>query len=305
MDDQDGGVTIGSVQVTVINLAPIVRVSANQSTIDEAEGSLITVVAIDTGDQGDLEFSFGCTGDGVFEFGPQAGSTHTCFFPDDPLGTPDIFTVVVKVEDDGGAITIGSTPVTVNNLPPVIVSVTTFPSVIPSTGGGTSDITVNAFDPASDDALDLLYSFDCNGDGDFDDPGDFKDQGSTDPDATCTFTSGDIGANVVKVRVLDQDGGIATGDTLVVVGTPAPPTDLSPDRESADPDATFEWLPDKLGKYYDIQISTSDQLNSSADFVHLVRDIRDILHIGGSGDKQSLTLSSTGLRRPLLLAHPG
>ena len=281
----DGGETTGDVTVTVNNVAPqILSVIATPPTVNEAGVSLITINATDVpADVPDLLYSFDCDDNGTFEVGPQAPSTADCPFPDD-----SIHTVVVKVDDGDGGVTTGSANVNVNNLNPIITDVSAGPRVIPSTSGGTSLITIVATD-VSADTPDLLYSFDCTGDGDFDDPGDFKDQGHPDNDATCTFTGADIGANFVLVRVLDQDGGVATGGVLVVVvGTPAAPIIISPDRESADPDASFTWLPDVLGKYYDLQIT------SGANFTAALT-IWDILHIGSSGDPQTRTLSVLGV----------
>ena len=278
--DQDGGVTTGSVQVTVNNVAPIVRVSANPSTIAEGGTSRITVVAIDTGDQGDLLYSFDCLGDGSFNIVDQKASTGDCDYPDDPLGTPDIFTVFVKVDDQEGGVRIGTADVTVNNLPPTISSVVANPQLIESTGGAPSTITITATDVAAD-TQDLLYSFDCDGNGVFE-----LTQGHPDNDAVCDFTGATLGPHTVNVKVDDQDGGFDTDFVIVVVGLVQTPVIRVPHTASASTNPTFIWDPDTLANFYVLQIATSD------DFSSQVRDIRDFAHSGGPGARQVRTLLS-------------
>ncbi len=215
VDDQDGGVTTGSTTVTVNNVAPTINsVVPFPATIDENESSNIRVVATDPAGLNDpLLYSFDCDNDNVFEVLPQSGDNTDCDFLDD-----SDHPVNVKVDDQDGGVTIGSATVIVNNVAPTINSIDPDPPIIDE--GQTSTITVTASDQGPNDVL--LYSIDCNGDGDFDDPssGDIKDD-AFDTFAICKFPDDSI--HKVNVKVDDQDGGITNGFTIVTVNN-VPPT---------------------------------------------------------------------------------
>ena len=123
---------------------------------------------------------------------------------------PATFTFQLLVNDGQASNNLGldTVFVSVNNVDPVLVSVTASPSELPSTGGA-SVITVVATDVAG--AADpLTYSFDCSGDNTFE----IK---TGDRFATCTFTGANTGDNVVNVHVDDGDGGIASSSVTVRV----------------------------------------------------------------------------------------
>ena len=116
----------------------------------------------------------------------------------------------VKVLDKDGGSKTGDVTVTLKNVAPTISSVTADPSQLTSTGGN-SVITVVASDPAG--ASDpLQYSFDCDGNNSFEV---VPQAGNA---TTCTFAGGDPPVRKVNVKVDDGDGGVITGDTLVIVG---------------------------------------------------------------------------------------
>ena len=209
--DSSGATGSATHSITILNVAPsIISVSAVPTTVNEGNTSIISVAATDqgTGDIPDLRYRFDCNGDGGFEVGQQASNSTNCIFPDGP----DSVTVVAEVNDQDGGITTGSVPVTVNNVPPNIISVVASPAVLPSSGG-TSTITVTASDVAAD--LPLVYFFDCNGDN-------ILEIGpqTGNNSATCAFTEADLGTNTVNVKVVDKDGGVATDSAIVTVQPP-------------------------------------------------------------------------------------
>ena len=157
------------------------------------------------------------------------------------------YLVTLRVEDDNGGKGTANHPIDIRNVAPEILSVDADPGDLPAEGG-ISNITVDATDVPGD-VDDLLYSFDCNGNGSFGDAGDAANQ--VDNQHDCTFTAADIGSNTVN----DQDGGVADGFTIVNVG-------VSPDQWNAllfvegdidgnplqgGPDLDFGINPDALG----------------------------------------------------------
>ena len=144
VQDRDGGVTTGSVAVTVNNVAPtITSVVADPSVLPSSGGtSTVTVNATDpgTGDIPDLLYSIDCTGDGDFvdvasgDVANQVGNSSTCPFP--AVLTTIVHTVKVKVDDQDGGITTGSTTVTVDAVPPAPPAL-----ISPEDGARTNDTT--------------------------------------------------------------------------------------------------------------------------------------------------------------------
>ena len=77
------------------------------------------------------------------------------------------------------------------------------------------------------DIPDLQYSFDCDGDGNFEVG---PQAGST---TTCTFPGGKETV-LVGVQVDDQDGGVAQGSVTVTVAVNKPPTADAGDDQTVD-----------------------------------------------------------------------
>ena len=72
----------------------------------------------------------------------------------------------------------------------------------------------NVFDPSSaDTSAGLLFSFDVNGDGDFDDPEDVLDSS----DSWLELTGLDAGVYEILARVEDKDGGYTEYWTTLTV----------------------------------------------------------------------------------------
>ncbi len=224
-----GGLTAtDSVVVTVTNVAPtITNVAADPSPLDEGQTASVAVSATDVpADVADFLYSFDCDGDGVREVEPQAGSSTTCSFPDGPATV----TVAVQVDDQDGGISAGNVSVTVNNLVPIVTSV----SADPTSGNEPliSTITVLATDVAAD-VTKLQYSFDCDADGNF-------EIGPQDtPVAVCTYPDGPAEVTT-GVLVDDQDGGVASGDAAVTVDN-VDPTVQPIDDQTADEGDTVDF----------------------------------------------------------------
>ena len=92
----------------------------------------------------------------------------------------------------------------------------------PITEGGSATITVLASDPAGT-ADPLAYEFDCDGDGTYE----IVAQPST--VAACEFA--DDGARQVNAQVMDDDGGMAAGNTIVEVQNASPIVALGDDAQ--------------------------------------------------------------------------
>ena len=146
------------------------------------------------------------------------GSTGDFATGDHTYADNGAYTVKLTVTDSQSTSDAATSPITIHNVPPTIISVIAAPAQLPSVGGS-STITVNATDASPADRPGLRYSFDCNGDGDFNDApsGDAGNQISN--STTCTFPAANPGRrNIVGVKVTDKDGGVSTGSTNVDVG---------------------------------------------------------------------------------------
>jgi hypothetical protein len=181
------------------NVNPSISSVANSGPIDEGSSATISVVASDV-PADTLSYSFDCDNDVMYEVGSQAGNSTSCTFDDNGS-----YTVNVKVEDEDGGVSTGSTVVTVNNLAPTA----TFNVPAVTTLGGSFNLSlVSPFDPSSvDTTAGFQYAFDC-GTG-------FGVYGLSNT-ATCTapLTAGSLS---VSGRIKDKDGGVTTYTGSVLV----------------------------------------------------------------------------------------
>lgn len=286
VDDGDGGVTTGSVNITVNNLPPTGTISASPATINE--GGTASIIANFTDPAGTLDplkYSFDCDGNGLFtdagDVADKTTNSHPCTFLDD-----SDHIVNVRVDDGDGGIANANTKVTVNNVAPV-VTVTADPSILPKSGDST--ITATATDVAADEAAGFTYSFDCNGNGVFTDPGDKGPQSTN--SATCFFrVPEDQGTKTVNVRVVDKDAGAGNGSVIVNVGSPDAPTLIFPIKDTPvllRP--VFQWKGDDLSSFYDIEVAKGGFPTATP------RTISDIPHSGAADDLQSKQIPTPAL----------
>src|SRR6185312_3129127 len=119
-------------------------------------------------------------------------------------------TVTISGDDGQGGTSTTSFALVVNNVAPTIVNVSNNGPVIV---GNPATVTVTATDPAGANDP-LTYSFDCDNNGTFE----IGPQAGN--SASCTFAT--AGNHTVNVRVADDDGGVATGSTVVTVVFPPP-----------------------------------------------------------------------------------
>jgi hypothetical protein len=196
VSDGDGGSATDSTVVTVNNVAPSISSVTNDGPVDEGGSVKITVSASDAFDS--LTYAFDCNNDGTFS-AQQASNEFMC-----TMGNDGAKTVAVKAYDDDTS-TSSSTVVTVNNVAPVVSSVT---NNGPINEGGSATITVNATDFDT-----LNYAFDCNNDGTYE----VAPQASS--SHSCSF--GNDGSYTVRAKAIDDH--TSTSDTTsVTVNNVAP-----------------------------------------------------------------------------------
>ncbi len=205
--DKDGGESEYTASVTIDNVAPTAIFTAS-SPVDEGGSSSLSLTSPFDPSSADTSagftYAFDC-GDGSGYGTPSSTSTATCTMQDNPSQV-----VKGKIIDKDGGFTEYMATVTVNNLPPTIISVT---NDGPIDEGSSSTVTVSATDPAgSNDPL--SYEFDCDNDLIYE----VGPQAGN--SASCSF--GDNGSFQVNVRVTDGDGGEDADSTTVTVNNVAP-----------------------------------------------------------------------------------
>ena len=167
-----------------------------------------------------LSYHFDCDGNGTFEVGPQAASSHDCAFADN--GT---FTVNVRVTDgDGGADT-GSDTVQVANVAPAV----TAPANQAGSEGTGSSFSLGSFtDPGDDDPWEVTVDW---GDGSTDTVFTEASPGAI---AAKSHTFADDGTFTVTVTVDEDNGaGVHGTATFQVVVANVPPEVTAPADQSA------------------------------------------------------------------------
>ena len=195
-DDADGGTASGSTTVTVTNAPPSISSVTNDGPQGETQLVTFGVVASDPGGVADpLSYSW--------DFGD--GTTGSGVAPTHPYADDGIYTATVTVSDDESASVSATTEVTVTNLPPVVLTVT---SDSPRDEASVVTFSATASDPAG--GLDpITWSWDF-GDG----------TSGTGPAPTTIYA--DDGVYTVVATASDGDGGTATGSTTVTVNNVAP-----------------------------------------------------------------------------------
>jgi len=209
--DPEGLCDSATVNITVdpVNDAPEIVINNPQVTVDE--GDLATnngLVSDVDGDNVTVTASVGAVSQSNSGWSWSLQTTD---------GPGDSQMVTITADDGNSGLTSADFDLIVTNLAPTVNAVT---NSGPISEGGSATITVNASDPAGANDP-LSYAFDCNNDNTFEigpQPGN---------SASCPF--GDNGTFTVNVRISDDDGGVATGSTQVIVENVAPMVDAGAD----------------------------------------------------------------------------
>ena len=217
VSDARGLSTIATISLVVTNVAPTVALGDD---VTIGPNGIFNRPAINFVDPG-ATTPFAATVDWGDEAGPQPIALAGRFFDlAHDFGAPGMYTVTVQVCDASNACGTDSLVITVSdvplpNLPPrARVSA---PSQTQIGRAVTFDASAS-FDP---DGLSLVYAWDTDGDGSFDDGA----------DASVTVTPTRAGSIEVVVLVTDVDGAPATASAVVqvVVSDPPPSSPSSPE----------------------------------------------------------------------------
>ena len=192
--DDDGGVGTGTIDVTILNVAPTVEAGADQVA---DEGNIVSF----SGSYFDPGFLDTHTFDWDFGDGNIATGTLT---PYHIYGDNGIYTVTLTVTDDDGGVGTDTLEVTVNNVAPTVEA---------------------GVDLEVDEGAELVFA------GSFFDPGfldthtfnwDFGDGNFADGSLTPSHAYADNGVYTVTLTVTDDDGGVGVDTLTVTVYNVAP-----------------------------------------------------------------------------------
>ncbi|MHA2007754.1 MAG: PKD domain-containing protein [Promethearchaeota archaeon] len=200
--DDDGASDTDSLLITVSNLPPMVIAGADQ-VVDEGEtvsfnGNIFDFGGLDTHTI-------------IWDFGDGNTATDT-LTPTHVYGDNDLYIVILTVTDDDGGVGTDSLTVTVNNEPPIV---------------------------SPGDNLNVEEGEIISFSGSFTDPGsldthtiewDFGDGNTATGTLTPTHAYGDNGKYRVKLRVVDDDGGVDSDTLLVIVNNVAPIVQAGEDK---------------------------------------------------------------------------
>jgi PKD repeat protein len=182
-----------------INASPV----AVLGTYTVNEGETLTLDASGSYDPDGTIVSYRWDLDNDGQYDDATGPMASVSYSDDGS-----FTVRVEVTDNDGGYSSSSTTVTVTNKPPVLGALGPF--------SGDEGVPITLTATAVDVPADVLtYSWDLDGDGEYDDA----------TGATVDYTFPDNGTYTVGVSVTDDDGGSATGTATVTVNNVPPVAD--------------------------------------------------------------------------------
>jgi hypothetical protein len=219
-DAGSGGTDTDFTDVTVNNVAPSANFNAPNS-VNEGDSFNLSLASPSDPSSADtaagFEYAFDCDlDDPEADYADGFGSSNSADCSTNDNGTRNIG---AKLRDKDGSVSTYEENVTINNVDPTISLVTNDGSV---NEGAAATIAVTASDlvGANDP---LYYSFDCNGNGVYNDTGNVGPQSAN--SAQCSFAND--GNYTVSVRVTDGDGGQDTDSTQVTVNNVAPTVTLS------------------------------------------------------------------------------
>jgi PKD repeat protein len=194
--DSDGAVTTQTVDVTVNNVAPTIANITKPNQINEGQAVEFKATATDAGINDTLTYSWNF-GDNTTAVAGQ-NAIHT--FADNGN-----YNVVLTVTDKDGGVTTQTTAVKVDNVTPVIVSITK-PTQLSE--GQAFEFKATATDAGVNDTL--TYSWN------------FGDNTTAVAGQNAIHTFADNGNYNVILTVTDKDGGVTTQTTAVKVDNVAP-----------------------------------------------------------------------------------
>ncbi len=194
--DKDGAATTQTVVAKVDNVAPTIVSITKPNQINEGQAATFTATATDPGIKDTLTYSWNF-GDNTSAI-TGASATHT--FADNGN-----YNVILTVTDKDGGVTTQTTAVKVDNVAPVIVSISK-PTKIDE--GQAITFAATATDVGIKDTLTYSWNF-----------GDSTTQASG---QTTTHTFADNGNYNVILTVTDKDGGVTTQNVTVKVDNVAP-----------------------------------------------------------------------------------
>ena len=199
--DNEGLIGPVTVVANIITNQPPMADAGGVYLVPEGETIPLNGAGIDPDDD-PLTFAWDLDNDGVFE---ALGQDAT--FATSGRDGPDNQLIVLQVCDDRAACATDATTVEIYNMSPTITGAT---NAGPIQAGNDASITIEASDPAGINDP-LKYSFDCDGDGQFE----IGPQGRS--SAACPFE--EAGIFSVSALVADDDGGSTeTSLTVVVTG---------------------------------------------------------------------------------------
>jgi PKD repeat protein len=194
--DKDGGVTTQTTVVKVDNVAPVIVSVSKPTQINEGQSITFAATVTDAGINDPLTYSWNF-GDSTT---PTSGQTTTHTFADNGN-----YNVVLTVTDKDGGVTTQTVTVKVDNVAPIIASITLPQNVI---AGIAAQFAATATDVGTKDTLTYSWNFGDN------------TTATIGQNATHTFTS--AGTYSIVLTVTDKDGGTTTQTQSITIA--APPT---------------------------------------------------------------------------------
>jgi PKD repeat protein len=215
--DDDGATANGQTTVTVNNVVPIAEILGDPQTV--AEGSMVAFAgaAVDPADEPDAL---------VWSFGDGATTTGT-LTPSHAYADNGVYTVTFTVTNEEGSTGTDALIVTVENVVPTI-SVSTDAQTV-QYSDSIAPITFTATDPGAADSMHATISYSCNGGAliaGLPDATSITEGlilgGAADQVSQATWTLSGVadlkpGNYVFRLAVTDDDGGVNTADTTLVV----------------------------------------------------------------------------------------
>ncbi|BAZ46381.1 DNA/RNA non-specific endonuclease [Chondrocystis sp. NIES-4102] len=190
VQDDDGGVTIQTLTVTVNNVAPIIEYLTGDTQIQEGSTANFNAGVIDPGnDELTYIWNFGDGSESVTDSIGIISHTYT---------NNGEYTVNFTVKDDDGGQTSSSIVVTVDNVAPTITDI----AYSPVHEGKSTKFTATAKDPGNDT---LTYTWN------------FGDGSETVEGAIVNHLYTDDGFYTATLTVRDSDGGVTTSNFMIAV----------------------------------------------------------------------------------------